>query len=468
MSADNEIDSHNVSRRSFLKGTGSLGFAISGAGISSELLAENYSEVSSAGPRCDFSALAPDFVYLNSGTEGSMPACVLQSLKENQAQWASQPTHSYETDKILGKHQHHNREKVANFLAVGKNNICLTDNTTMGLSMVLMGLNFRQGDRAIVTNHEHNAIASPLQVQRDRAGISIVERRFPPAHQLRDMDSAALLDYLFPDTPALRGAKALCVSHVYPSTGTQLPLDLLRKKADDLDIQYLVVDGAQAFGMLDLSPGRNAISNCDFYACPGHKWLNGPPSTGILYLKNAHIRPPELYPVLSQRMGKYQIGSDGSVPSFPMAEALQVRGACNAPGFAAMLTAIDFQQRLGGPERIQAHILAQSNQFKSFIADRSPRALVSPFKAQDLHSGLSVFFPFSWKQADKTYRDKPTADFVVDALLKKGLRIRSIGFQDSPSDTQASFALRVSTAVFNTPEHLSQLKASLQEVLSQI
>jgi len=46
----------------------------------------------------------------------------------------SDPTTSYETDPALGKHQELNREKVAAFLGTGRNNICLTDNTTMGLS----------------------------------------------------------------------------------------------------------------------------------------------------------------------------------------------------------------------------------------------------------------------------------------------------------------------------------------------
>jgi selenocysteine lyase/cysteine desulfurase len=62
---------------------------------------------------------------------------------------------------------------------------------------------------------------------------------------------------VFPNTPALQGAKALCVSHVYPTTGVRLPLRLLREKADELGIRYLVIDGAQA------------MVNAMKFRCPG-------------------------------------------------------------------------------------------------------------------------------------------------------------------------------------------------------
>ncbi len=313
-------------RRSFLKTAGVAGAALAGGLTAPMALSGNEPEPDSPVEQCGFTALPPDFVYLNSGTEGSMPECVLSSYQNGLKTWASNPTTSYELDPVLGKRQELNRAKAARFLGVGKNNICLTDNTTMGLSMTLMGLNFRPGDRVIMTNHEHNAIKSPLRVLQERQGLRVEIRSFPAAETLSALDSNGLLDALFPNIPALRGAKALCVSHVYPTTGVRLPLRALRQKADELNIPYLVVDGAQAMGMVDLSGSGDSVENCDFYACPGHKWLNGPPSTGVLYIRNADIRPPEFYPTISQRMGKYTDCNDNSDSCFPIAEALQVRG----------------------------------------------------------------------------------------------------------------------------------------------
>jgi len=455
-------------RRSFIKGVGGLSAALTATAFSTELLARNPQQNNNFNSKCQFSKLATKFIYLNSGTEGSMPDCVINELANKQNQWAEDPTTSYELDKSLGKHQHLNREKVAEFFSVTKNNITLTDNTTMGLSMAIMGLNFSSTDKVIVTNHEHNAIVSPLAILQTRLGLTVKTRNFPSTTKLSKMGEADLFEFLFPDTDELRGAKALCVSHVYPTTGARLSLKTLRKKADELSIQYLIVDGAQAFGMLDLGQGTEKITHTDFYACPGHKWLNGPPSTGILYIKNSKISPPEFYPTLSQRMSKYILEGKIIETDFSMAEALQVRGCSNTPGFSAMLSAISFVKELGGTNAIEKRILLLSNIVKDFITSRSPKSLVSPFKAETLLSGLTVFFPFSWENPDKLFYDKKTADRIVRKLMENNIQIRSIGFEDVSDQTKKRYALRISTGIFNSSEQLNIFRERLKEVLMSI
>ena len=400
-----------------------------------------------------------------------MPDCVLSAFQNGLQKYASNPTTSYESDLLFGKRQVHNRERVASFLNVGENNICLTDNTTMGLSMTLMGLNFSRGDRVITTDHEHMAIRSPLRVLKERVGIEIETRAFPSTSVLNKMNATQLLDALFPDDSELRDAKALCVSHVYPTTGVRLPLRALRQKADQLNIKYLVVDGAQAFGMLDLTSPEDDIRHCDFYACPGHKWLNGPPSTGVLYIKNDNIQPPEFYPTISQRMGNYVSYDREDDAPVPMAEALQVRGNSNTPGFAAMADAIDFAESAGGASAIERHILDLSSKFKESILAQGPNRIVSPHTDSTLSSGLTVFFPFRWDSPQTMFTDKKTADWVVAELLRQNIQIRSIGFLNPvPGTTQRVEvrALRVSTAHFNTERHLELLDEALQDILMRI
>ena len=460
-----KVYSHNVAqhksnRRKFIKSIGIIGTLFSG-----NIFSFSNTKAEPKHSPCLFNQLPADFTYLNTGTEGSMPACVLNELQQSQKRWATSPTNAYETDEVLGKHQHLNREKIANFLKVKKNNIALTDNTTMGLSMAIMGLNFKAGDKVITTNHEHNAIASPLAILQEKLDLTVHTQNFPSFKQLSKMSTAQVINALLPNNEKLQGAKALCISHVFPSTGIRLPLKALRKRADILGIKYLIIDGAQAIGMVDLSQGENHIAYADFYACPGHKWLNGPPSTGILYINNADIKPPEFYPVLSQRMGKYK---GANTQPFPMAEALQVRGCINAPGFAALITAIEFGKSLGGYSVIEKHILSLSANVKHFIVNQSDDALVSPYKDKKLASGLTVFFPFNWAEPDKIYYDKTTAAFTVKTLLKQNIQIRYIGFNDPTYSDKKVYALRVSTAIFNTTEQIEQFKLSLKEVLLTI
>ena len=99
-----------------------------------------------------------------------------------------------------------------------------------------------------------------------------------------------------------------------------------------------------------------------------------------------------------------------------------------------------------------------SEQIKNFINSKSANALVSPDTDRQLLSGLTAFFPFNWQQPDELFSDKKSADQLVNELLEKNIRIRSIGFHHSSDEKNKSYALRVSTAVFNTDAHIHQFR----------
>ena len=432
----------------------------------------------------EFTQLPTEFVYLNNGTEGSMPRRVIKTLKKNLKKWANNPTTSYETDPALGKRQKQNRQAMAQFLGVQLNNICLTDNTTMGLNMVMMGLNFKAEDKLVITNHEHPSITSPTWVLKQKLGIQVEVRGFPPPAELIRMNSEQLIDYLFPDIPQLQGATALCISHIYNTNGVRLPLDKIRQRADELNIRYLIVDGAQGLGMVDMSKAGNRVDNCDFYAAPTHKWMNGPPGTGVLYIKNLQLCPPEFYPPLSQKMGAY-VSGDNAGSCLPMVEALTVRGCTMTPANVALTKLLKFINKIGGQAKVEQHILGLSCMVRDFIASQSPDSLISPAD-NELQSGLVSFYPFNWEHPQKCFKDKDEVIAVVDKLLEEGVQLRyipfpTVDFSDkcqlqrhqadlikdcSGEPVEQTFAIRVSTGCFNTPEDVKAFKKTLKKVLT--
>jgi len=471
VSNTNQKQDRPIGRRHFITCACATG-VLSASLASADLFGANNAssaQLSRVGSRNNFKSLDPSLIYLNSGTEGSMPESVQHKVQQTNAQWASNPTESYETDPILGKRQEQNRQTLAVQLNTGINNICLTDNTTMGINMVLLGLNFKKGDGIIISDHEHHCVHSPLAVQQLKLGLKIIERAFPSIEQLKQMNAEQLIDHLLPNTKELRGATALCLSHVYPTTGVHLPLKLLRNKADQLGIKYLIVDGAQAFGMLDLTKGDNQLKYTDFYAAPGHKWLNGPPGSGFLYLNNDKIQPPEFYPVMSQRMTHYISDGKTKKTNYPMAKALQVRGSSNVPGFVGMMEAISQLNQLGGSSLVEDHILSNSRWLAQQIKQQSAKALVSPLDDPRLSSGLLVFRPFSWNKPDKVFYDEKTASHVVKMLLKQNIQIRYIGFHRAGDNRgKKDYVLRVSSAVFTSRMDLKVFLKALQVVLSKL
>ena len=170
-------------------------------------------------------------------------------------------------------------------------------------------------------------------------------------------------------------------------------------------------------------------------------------------------------------MSKYTDCGNNTDTCFPMAEALQVRGCSNTPGFAAMLTAMKFIENAGGAAQVEKHILGLAQLAKNIILSRSPGSIISPHADSTLQSGLSAFFPFKWDRPEVAFQDKKTVDWVVQELMKKNIQVRSIGFANSGSSDQDSdtvYAIRVSTAYFNSADDIASFSMALQEVLKKL
>ena len=111
-------------RRDFLKKTGTASAAlVSTLSVGNAFPSEQTNEAPGT-QTCNYSLLSDNFVYLNSGTEGSMPNCVIENFRAGLQKWAGNPTTSYETDPVFGKRQQLHREIVGEFFGVGTDNIC--------------------------------------------------------------------------------------------------------------------------------------------------------------------------------------------------------------------------------------------------------------------------------------------------------------------------------------------------------
>jgi L-cysteine/cystine lyase len=208
--------------------------------------------------------------YLNSGTTGPMPVPVAEAVCEAAMAHVERPRLGHEHFDHAGEVKDACRNALAGLLGCHPTEIALTHNTTEGMNLITLGVNWVHGDEAITTNVEHPGALLPLWIVRDRYGVTVktADLLSGPSDPVD-----AIVRLITPRT------KLISLSHVSYCTGDVLPVAEISAAAHERGVLVLV-DAAQAFGAM---PVDMASLGADFYSISGQKWLCGPEGTGALY-----------------------------------------------------------------------------------------------------------------------------------------------------------------------------------------
>jgi len=455
-----------TSRRSFLKrfgavagGTALMPIAKAGAmkGTSTKLIP--LSRDSSWAEVQNQFMLDPEIIYMNIGTEGSLPRPVYDAYITSLKQFTASPTDAAFLNEDLNYFQETNREKVAKFMGAKKDEIVITGNTAMGINVVLFGLDYKNGDEIISTHHDHVAELSPSKILAKRRDIKFTQIAIPsPPSDKKEIVSAF--------RKAIRQSqnkpKVLLICHINFTTGLRMPVKELCQLAKENNM-ISVIDGAHGLGMLDLDMKE---LGCDYYSTAGHKWLNCLPGTGVLYMKGGSDNPRGMWPVLTE---VYDI-RDENDELLDLATQLQVRGQNDTPAFVAMVAAMDLQSDIG-KKRIEERVLDLNDYLKKRIVETwGEKSLFTPppgIKNQDLSSGMASFNPNTKRKYEKEYVEKIWEKVYGEHTIW----IRWVNFLDKPSDIKRdrmTYALRVSTHIFNDETHIDKMLKTVETVANQI
>jgi len=166
------------------------------------------------------------------------------------------------------------REKYANLIGARAANIVITESTTAGLNLAGQILqpgpeqNVVMTDLAFMSNTYMWLARQPASPQ-----VRFVENR----HGKIAMDDlAAAID----DQTA-----AVSISAVTAGSGFRYDLQQVHAITRRRDVP-LIVDGAQAVGLVDLNVTQPPL---DFMACTASKWLMGPAGVGFLYVADRYL-----------------------------------------------------------------------------------------------------------------------------------------------------------------------------------
>ena len=292
----------------------------------------------------------------------------------------------------------------------------------------------------LTTLHEYPSGLACWRLLREPRNVTMtqIELPFPAENKEGIVDAFARAI-----TPRTR---VMSFCHINFTTGLRMPVKELCRLARDNGI-ISVVDGAHAIGMLDLNLHD---LGCDFYAASPHKWLNAPPGTGVLYIRDGMLE--NFWPTITET----------SPPFAPDINVLQGRGQQFTPAFACLNDLIDFQQNTIGKERVESRILALSSYVKDKIRETwGEESLFSPVD-EALSSGLTSFNPFA------DHSDFTKIKVYTRLREKYNIIVRSVCFKNRLSDPKSTAAMRVSTHIFNNYREIDKLIDSLQALIAEM
>ncbi len=216
------------------------------------------------------------------------------------------------------------RQRLAAAFGCDAEELALTRNTTEGAETVLLGCEFRAGDRVLTTTQDYWRFLNTLKQRVARDGIAIDTLTLPAPEASPDAVIDAFAAALTPRT------RLVLLSQLINLTGRILPVRTVVELCHSRHIPVLI-DGAHGFAHI---PARRDDLGCDYYATSLHKWLGAPHGTGFLYVRRDRI---------------------GALwPHFPAPAELRENirkfesiGTFSAAPFLAIRTALDFYGEIG-------------------------------------------------------------------------------------------------------------------------
>jgi L-cysteine/cystine lyase len=352
--------------------------------------------------------------YLNSGTAGPWPTPVVQAITAALAREAelgrASPRGLPDFPPALAA----TRDRLASWVGAEPGEMAVTGSTTIGVNIVVWGLDWQPGDEVVTSSIEHRGVLVPLQRLAARRGVRV------RIAQLGSGQPAAALMAI--QRELSERTRLVALSHVSFSTGACLPIAEIARAAHAVDAQVLV-DGAQAVGAM---PVDVRTLDVDYYAFPGQKWLCGPEGTGGLFIRR------ELQPELAQTF----VGTRSAQPGAAGYEY----STLFRPGVHGLLAALDWLEGIGR-DAIFQRVAEQANSCHAQLGEVDGVEVITP---ADSRAGLVCF---RLGDAD--------LELAVAQLAAEGVTLRSV------ADTNA---LRVSCGFFNTSAEIDQLVAAVRRL----
>jgi selenocysteine lyase/cysteine desulfurase len=347
----------------------------------------------------------------------ALPRCVATAMQDYTTRCTQGDQESVLPDGLL----HHTRKLAAELINAKPEEIALVGPTSLGLSLIANGLNFRKHDNVLVYFDDYPSNVYPWMTLADRG----VEVRFL---NIRDLGKLRVTDIMGQVDEQTR---MVAIASCHFLTGWRVELETIGRQLRSKNILFCV-DGIQTLGAFPTN-----VEHIDFLAADAHKWLLGPCSAGILYVRKE--LQDRLMPTV---YGWHNVRN----PNFVAQEEIVFRadaqryeaGTNNLVGLAGLHAALKLLQAVG-VENIGRELLRKRSCLTPRLQEKGYTVLYADAPPQN-SSGIVTFH-------------KPGTDLAAlhQKLLENSVQI------SLRTDRKGQQYLRVSPHFYNTDEELERL-----------
>ncbi len=281
--------------------------------------------------------------YFNYGGQGPMAQAAMEAIMRSHLQIQELGPFGNGVVPWMNAQATSVRNAIASHINTTPETITLTENVTVGCNIAMWGINWKPGDRLLLTDCEHHAVIAIARTLEHRFGIEVAT--CPILNASNPVD--AIAQHLTPNT------RLLVVSHILWNTGQVLELEKISQVCHQNNT-LLLVDAAQSFGSMPLDMNQLKV---DFYAFTGHKWMCGAAGLGGLY-----VCPEAKDKLLPTFVGWRSVTTDtrGDIKNFqPDGRSYEI-ATSNYALFAGLKVAMDIHEQWGNIELRYEKILKNS------------------------------------------------------------------------------------------------------------
>jgi len=298
------------------------------------------------------------------------------------------------------------RRAGARLIGAAPEEIAIIKNTSEGIAILALGIDWRPGDKLVVFSEEFPANYLPWKWL-ERRGVRVVE--------LSVFDPLDKLDQV------CRGARLLALSFVQYLSGYRADIEAIGAICRSRGCLFFL-DAIQGLGAFAVDVERARV---DALAADGHKWLLGPEGCGLLYVRREvqeQVEPAELgwtnfanYNDFGNRdltlrpeAGRYECGTLNTIGCFGLRAAVEFLLEVGIEAIGAAVQALGDQiaeaVRAKGYEVLGVRTPATGAGIVSFRkAGLDSTALVSYLKSK----GIVVAARQGWVRASPHFYNTP-------------------------------------------------------------